>query len=254
MPAACASGTHAIIRAARLIQDGQADCVLAGAAEASLTPLYLAALARMGVMANDSVDPSKACRPFDRRRSGLVPGEGAAVAVLESAEAARQRGIKMLAKISGYWQGMHSLDLLKLEPDGKSLAAGITQALRLSKLAPDSLDYIHAHGTGTIANDISETAAIKTALGPAAGRVSISSHKGSIGHLLAAAGAVQVVLAAGSIQHDLIPPTVNLEEPDPLCDLDYTPAEARHRTIKNALCITGGFGGQSGLIILTKAD
>ena len=254
LPAACATGTHAVIRAAGLILDGQADRVLAGAAEASLTPLYLAAFARMGVLADGRVDAERACRPFDRQRSGLVPAEGAAALVVESATAARKRGAKILARISGYWQGMHALDLLQLEPDGHSLAVGLRQVLRRSGLTADSLDYICAHGTGTMTNDASETEAIKSALGPAARRLSISSHKGAIGHTLAAAGVVQIVLTVKSLQQGLIPPTVNLEYPDPVCNLDYTPAQVRQRLIRQALCITGGFGGQCGLVVVSRAN
>ena len=254
LPTACATGAHAVIRAVGLILDGQAECVLAGAAEASLTALYLAAFDRMGVLANGREHPESACRPFDRQRKGFAVAEGAAAVVVETAQAARRRGIKPLARVSGYWQGMHGLDLLKLEPDGKSLAWGLKEALRRSDVAPELLDYICAHGTGTLANDASETAAIKAALGPAAGTVSISSHKGAIGHLLAAAGALQVVLTVKSIEQDLVPPTVNLEEPDPACDLDYTPQRLRGRPIRHALCITGGFGGQCGLVVLSKPN
>ena len=255
LPSACATGSHAVIRAVGLILDGQAECVLAGAAEASLTPLYLAAFTRMGVMANSSGEGvEKACRPFDCRRSGLVPAEGAAALVLESATTARKRGARILAQITSYWQGMHALDLLKLEPDGRSLAVGISQVLSRAGLSAGDLDYICAHGTGTIANDASETQAIKSALGPAASEVSISSHKGAIGHTLAAAGVVQIAFAVKSVQQGLIPPTVNLEYPDPACDLDYTPGQARQRLVKHALCITGGFGGQCGLVVVNKAD
>jgi len=203
---------------------------------------------------NDRAGAERACRPFDRQRSGLVPAEGAAALVLESATAARKRGAKILARISGYWQGMHALDLLQLEPDGHSLAVGLRQVLRRSGLTVKSLDYICAHGTGTMANDASETEAIKSALGPAARRLSISSHKGAIGHTLAAAGVVQIVLTVKSLRQGLIPPTVNLEYPDPVCDLDYTPGQARQRLLRQALCITGGFGGQCGLVVVSRAD
>lgn len=254
LPSACATGTHAVIRAAQLILDGQADCVLAGAAEASLTPLYLAAFSRMGVLANCSASPERACRPFDLRRSGLVPAEGAAAIVLESVTSARNRGAKILARISGYWQGMHALDLLQLEPDGRSLAVGIGQALARSGLTPEQIDYICAHGTGTIANDASETQATKSAFGPAAATVSISSHKGAIGHTLAAAGVVQTVFGVKTLEQGLIPPTVNLEQADPACDLDYTPGKARQRPVRHTLCITGGVGGQCGVIVVSAAD
>lgn len=252
-PAACATGAHAVIQAVGLILDGQSERVLAGASEASLTPLYLGAFARMGVLALDTVEPGKACKPFDRRRRGFVPGEGAAAVVVESAESAEARGAEPLARIRGYWQGMHAMDALKLEPDGRSLAEGIKRALQRSGLAPRELDYISAHGTGTVANDASETAAIKRALGPAARQVSISSQKGAIGHLLAAAGAIQIVLAVKSIQDSLVAPTVNLSQPDPLCDLDYTASQARHRPVNNVLSITGGFGGQCGLLVLGRS-
>lgn len=252
LPAACATGAHAVIQAAALITQGRAERVLAGAAEASLTPLYLAAFAKMGALALDTDDPAGACKPFDRLRCGFVPAEGAAAVLLESAKSAENRGVRPLARIAGSWQGMHSLDVLKLEPDGQSLAEGIRRCLSRSHLTPEDLDYICAHGTGTVANDASETAAIKSALGPAAQTVSISSHKGAIGHLLGAAGALQTVLAVKSIAENLVPPTVNLENPDPTCDLDYTPCHAKHRKITDALCMTAGFGGQCGLIALTK--
>ncbi len=255
IPTACATGAQTIIRAVGLILDGQAECVIAGASEASLTELYLASFDRMGVLGKNPGHPESACRPFDRRRNGFVVAEGAAAVVVESARAAQRRGvIKPLARVKGYWQGMHALDLLKLEPDGQSLAKGIREALGRSGVVAEELDYICAHGTGTVANDASETAAIKLALGSAARRTSISSHKGAIGRLLAAAGAVGVVSTVKSIVQDLVPPTVNLEEPDPACDLDYTPRKARQRPIRNALCIAGGFGGQCGLIVLSKPD
>ena len=155
-----------------------------------------------------------------------------------------------MARILAYWQGMHSGNLWKLEPDGKSLSVGIKEVLKRAGLGPEELDYICAHGTGTLANDASETAAIKAGLGRSAATVSISSHKGAIGHLLGAAGAMQAVLAVKSIQEGIVPPTVNLKEPDPLCDLDYTQGVPRHRPVRHALCITGGFGGQCGLVVL----
>ena len=253
VPTACSTGANAIIRGVGLIIDGQAECVVAGAAEACLTPLYLAAFDQMGVLAQAGDDPATACKPFDRRRSGFVVGEGGAAVVLESASQARRRGVRPLAQIRGYWQGMHSSDLWKLESDGKSLSVGIKEVLKRAGISGQELDYICAHGTGTRANDVSETAAIKCALGRGAGRVSISSHKGAIGHLLGAAGAMQAVLAVQSIQNDIVPPTVNLEEADPLCDLDYTQGCSRSRLVRNALCITAGFGGQCGLILLSRA-
>ena len=253
LPTACATGAHAIIRAAGLILDGQADCVLAGASEASLVPLYLAAFDRMGVLANDPLYPAQACKPFDVSRSGFVLGEGAAAVVLESAIAASQRGVKPLARIAGYWQGTHAQDLLRLESNGKSLSDGISHALHRAKIAPPQLDHIFAHGTGTVANDISETAAIKLALGHSAKSVTVSSEKGAVGHLLAAAGTFQVVQAVKSIQQSIIPPTVNLTQPDPRCDLDYTMGQARLKPIRHALTISAGFGGQCGLIALGHA-
>ncbi len=249
---ACATGTHAIIRAAQMIKDGQADLVLAGACEASIHPLCLAAFDRMGVLARCSQQdrPETACRPFDIDRTGFALGEGAGMLVLESACHASKRGARPLAAVAGWALAADPTGIADLDESGGALAGAILTALQGARLEVDRIDYINAHGTGTRSNDVAETRAIRRALGAAADTVAASAIKGSIGHLLGAAGAVETAVTVMAMRHGQVPPTVNLEHPDPLCDLDYVPGMARRRSIRHALKTSIGFGGHIGVIVL----
>ena len=251
--AACATGLHAVIRGAQMIADGQADLVLAGATDASIHPLFLASLRRLGVLATASGDPATACRPFDKHRTGFVVGEGAAVLVLESRSHARARHAPVKAVLAGWALGADPSGLVRHDPKGRATAGLTRQILTKARLQPHHIHYINAHGTATKANDIAETRAIKLALTTAAATVSISSVKGALGHMMGAAGAAEAAICVLALQNQIIPPTVNLEHADSECDLDYTPRQARRRRIDHAMCLSAGFGGQIGGLILSRA-
>ncbi|MBV8998097.1 MAG: beta-ketoacyl-ACP synthase II, partial [Solirubrobacterales bacterium] len=215
---ACASGTHAIGEAARMIEAGEARAVVAGGAEATLTPLAKAAFGAM-----EATSPTGISRPFDARRDGFVMGEGAGVLVLESEELARERGARVLGEVLGYASTADAHHLTAPEPTGRPAALAITRALRDADVLPEQVDYVNAHGTSTPLNDASETAAIKLALGEHAYHVPVSSTKSAIGHLLGAAGAVEAIATVFALNEHVAPPTLNYEEPDPDLDLDYVP-------------------------------
>ena len=224
--AACATGLVAIGEAARRLQFGEADVMLAGGTESVDTPVGMAAFARLGALSTLNEAPERACRPFDLNRDGTVLGEGAAVLVLETLAHARARGAAILGEVMGYGLTGDAYHVAAPEPSGDGAARAIQAALRASKLNPEDVDYIAAHGTGTPLNDLSETLAIKTALGAHAYRIPISSNKPAVGHMLGAAGAFSVAVVLMTIQHNVVPPTANLETPDPACDLDYVPGGA----------------------------
>jgi 3-oxoacyl-[acyl-carrier-protein] synthase II len=249
---ACASGGHALLLGATLIRRGVADAVLVGAAEASLHPLVLGSYHRMGVLAPPGDDPSASVRPFSVSRRGFAVGEGAGVLVLESAEAARRRGAVALAEVSGGARGCQATGLTDMSPDGATLARLMTLALERASRLPHEVDYVHAHGTATLQNDLAEARAIRAALGSAADRVSVSSTKGAHGHLLGAATAVELVLVVLALRRGQAPPTVNLTDQDPLIGLDCTPLTARVRPIRCAIKMASGFGGQMAVVVLTQ--
>ena len=244
--AACATGTFALIRAAQLIREGRCQAVLAGAADASITPLLVAAYRQMGVLSEETM------RPFDRRRSGFVVGEGAAAFVLEDRESALKRGAKSYGEIVGEAMAQDSFHPVRFDPHHHSLAYAIRQALRKAELSPEKLDYLNAHGTATQQGDPYETVEIKEALGEEAYRVPVSATKSMTGHLLGASGAVEFAACLLAMEERFIPPTVNLEEPDEACDLDYVPGEARSTCLKAALSVSMGFGGHIGVIVVRK--
>ncbi|MFO8013744.1 MAG: beta-ketoacyl-[acyl-carrier-protein] synthase family protein [Phycisphaerae bacterium] len=247
---ACASGGHALAWAAGLIRRGTVDVALVGAAEASLHPLVLGGYRRMGVLAGAGSDPATAVRPFSATRRGFAVGEGAGVLVLESSAAAARRGASPLARLTGWATGCHGAGLTDTETDGRALARLIRDALARAGTAPGQVDYVHAHGTATRANDVAEARAVRAALGPAADRVSVSSTKGSHGHLLGAAAAVETVLTVLAIGRSSVPPTANLTDPDPAIDLDCTPLQARPRRVRRAVKVAAGFGGQMVALVL----
>lgn len=250
--AACAAGLYAVIEAAQLLQSGEADIVVAGAAEAALMPLTFAGLGRMGALSRRNDDPEHACRPFDRDRDGFVFGEGAAAFVLERETQARQRGARPLAVVAGGARTSDAYHVAAPDPSGDAAARAMTGALRQAGCQPSDLDYICAHGTGTPLNDVAETRALKRALGPAAYHIPVSSPKSMVGHLLGAAGAISVLTVVQTLNCGVVPPTINLDHPDPLCDLDYVPGRSRVHAVHTAMANGFGFGGQNAVAVLTR--
>lgn len=243
---ACATGTHAIIRAAQLIQEGYASVVLTGASDASLTPLLLWGYERMGVLSHQGIFP------FDRRRDGFVAGEGAAAFILEEKTQALRRGASLYGEIAGYAMGQDPFHPLRFDRSENALARALLEALERSKVSFEEVDYINAHGTATVAGDIYETEQIKQAFGKKAYRLPISATKSMTGHLLGASGAVEFAACLLAMKENFIPPTVGLLEEDPSCDLDYVPNVARRKKIRTALSISMGFGGHIGVIVVRK--
>lgn len=241
--AACATGLVSLIRAADLIRSGECDVVLAGSSDASLVPIVLGSFQRLGVLARGLDDPASACRPFDAERSGFAIGEGAAVLVLEDREHAAERGATVLAEFVAGGMASDPSGLTQVDPEGASLAWLIRDVLRRANVALEELDAINLHGTATRANDVTETRAVRAALGPAADRVTCSSQKGAIGHLLGAAGSVESAFAVLSLRDQIVPPTINLRTPDRQCDLDYAANVARPMRLRNVLKVSLGFGG-----------
>ncbi len=250
--AACASGVISFQDALRLIQTGECDVVLAGGSEAPLLPIAFAALANMGALSKRNDEPERASRPFDRDRDGFLFGEGAGVVVVESAQHALQRGATIHAEIVGAALTADAFHISAPEPTGRGATMAMTKALRSADVAPDEVDYIVAHGTSTPLNDVTETRAIKAAFGDHAYRVPISSPKSMVGHLLGAAGSVAGIAAIGAIRDGWIPPTINLENPDPECDLDYVPNAKRQATVDTAIINGFGFGGQNAVAVFRR--
>ena len=248
--AACATGLVSLIRGVELIRDGTCDVVVAGSTDWSLSAAYLAAYRRLGVLARGNGDPAGACLPFDRRRSGFVVGSGAALAVLEDWDRAVNRGARILAEWLGSALAGDASSLVDIEQDGETLARVIRDALRRSGRLAREIDIASLHGTGTRVNDLAETRALRKALGEAADRISYFSLKGSIGHLMGAAGSVETATLVLAMNHQTVPPTQNLQVPDPECDLDYTAGAARRRPIRCGLKVSLGFGGACAAAIL----
>jgi 3-oxoacyl-(acyl-carrier-protein) synthase len=233
----------AVLKASEYIRDGFCDAVLAGSADASLEPAVLAAFHRMGVLAKVVEDPAEACRPFDANRNGFLVGEGAAMFVVESLAHARRRGAPIYAEFLAGAALAEARDVTHLDPEAEVLGHLITSVLRGARLAPDELGYINLHGTATRQNDVYETRALKQALGRAAWHTPLSGTKSMIGHTLGAAGGIELAVCLLALRDGIIPPTINLHDPDPQCDLDYTPAVARRRQVDTAMKISLGFGG-----------
>jgi len=251
---ACASGNHAFLEALHIIRRGEADVVIAGGTESGTVPITFASLSRMGAMACFDGDPRKASRPFDKNRCGLVYGEGAAVMVVESEEHARKRGARIYAEVVGGAVTADAYHITAPDPEGDGAARAMRLALEYSGMRPEEIDVIFAHGTGTPLNDISETRAIKRVFGEHAYRLVVTATKSMLGHLLGAAGAVSALAAVLSIRDGIVPPTINLEEPDPECDLDYVPNVARKMEVRAAMVNGFGFGGQNVATIFRKYE
>jgi 3-oxoacyl-[acyl-carrier-protein] synthase II len=248
---ACASATDALGQAWNMIRGGSADILLAGGTEAIITPVAVATMGLMGALSKGYNDtPEKASRPFDLHRDGFVLGEGAGVMVMESLEHARSRGATILAEYAGQGWSFDAADDAAPDAEGQSLA--MIRALKSAGIAPDDVSWLNAHGTGTPYNDKTETAAIKLAFGDAAYRIPISSTKSMTGHLAAAAGAIEAVASVLAIRDGIIPPTINLDTPDPECDLDYTPKVARKKPVDVVLSNSFGMGGQNAALVLRR--
>jgi 3-oxoacyl-[acyl-carrier-protein] synthase II len=248
--AACASASQAIGLSLDLIRSGRADVMLAGGTEACLTPFSMAMFQSAGVLAQRKNAPAAASRPFDRDRDGIVAAEGAGVVVLESLEHAHARGARVYAELLGFGSTCDAHSLTGVPADGEGLARAITQALADARVAPEAVDYVNAHGTATRTGDPAETAALKRALGDHARRVPISSTKSMTGHLIGAAGGIEAIACAMTIQDGVVPPTINLDHPDPACDLDYVPHTARRVPVRVAASISMGFGGNNACLVL----
>ncbi|MDQ3878156.1 MAG: beta-ketoacyl-ACP synthase II [Actinomycetota bacterium] len=247
---ACATGAHAIGEALNVIRSGRADVVLAGGCEAAITPLSVAAFARMGALSTRNDDPTTASRPFDRDRDGFLFGEGAGVLVIESAEHAAARGATPIAQLTGYGSTSDAFHVTQPDPEGKGAARAMELALEDAGRAPSDVDYVNAHGTSTPYNDRVETIAIKSALGNEAKRIPVTSTKAQTGHLLGAAGAVEAAVSALVIRHGLIPGSVNLENQDPECDLDHVTDGHREGRVETVISNSFGFGGQNACLVI----
>jgi 3-oxoacyl-[acyl-carrier-protein] synthase II len=251
---ACATGNHSIGDAFRIIQKGDADIMIAGGTESAITPLGIAGFASMKALSTRNDEPQKASRPFDKDRDGFVMGEGAGILILEEYEHAKKRGAKIYAEIKGYAATDDAFHVTAPCSDGEGAAMCMRLALKDASLNPEDIDYINAHGTSTPLNDKIETLAIKKVFKDHAYKLKISSNKSMIGHLLGAASAVEAVASVKTIETGTIPPTINLENPDPECDLDYVPNKAIQYDVRNVLSNSFGFGGTNACIILSKVD
>ncbi|WP_226367040.1 beta-ketoacyl synthase [Pseudonocardia sp. ICBG162] len=250
--AGCTSGLDAVAHGAELVREGSADTVLAGASDAPISPITVACFDAIKATSSRNDDPATASRPFDGTRDGFVLGEGAAMFVLEDLEAARRRGARVYAEIVGTASRCNAYHMTGLRADGRELAEAITAALDEARCAPDDVDYVNAHGSGTRQNDRHETAAVKKALGPHAYRVPMSSIKSMVGHSLGAIGAIELAACALAIDDQVVPPTANLTTPDPECDLDYVPRIARDQELDRVLSIGSGFGGFQSAVLLAR--
>jgi 3-oxoacyl-[acyl-carrier-protein] synthase II len=249
---ACASGTNAIGEAAEAIRRGSADVILTGGSEAVITPIAMAGLGVMKALSTRNEAPERASRPFDKDRDGFVMGEGSAILVLESLEFARSRGAMIFGEISGYGTSNDAFHISAPAENGAGAALCMQSALENAGLAARDIGYINAHGTSTQLNDKSETAAIKTVFGERAYDIPVSSTKSMTGHLLGAAGALEALICLKTLQDDFLPPTINYETPDPECDLDYVPNQARPLKVQHIMSNSFGFGGHNASIIVSR--
>jgi beta-ketoacyl-acyl-carrier-protein synthase II len=251
---ACATGSHAVGEAAETIKRGDADVVLAGGTESCMHPLILAGFCAMRGLVAEEVDPTLASRPFDATRAGFVMGEGACVLVLEDLELARARGARVYAEVLGYGASNDAHHMAQPEPEALGVAEMMRSALARSGVAPERVGYINAHGTSTPLGDLAETRAIKHVFGDHAYRLAVSSTKSVTGHCFGAAGAVEATMCALALHHGVLPPTINYRNPDPECDLDYVPNEARHAEVDVAVSNAMGLGGHNGCVVLGRLE
>jgi 3-oxoacyl-[acyl-carrier-protein] synthase II len=249
---ACASGSHSIAEGAELIRTGQADAILAGGTEGAISPLVLGGFCAMRGLATRNEEPARASRPFDLGRDGFVMSEGAAVLVLEDLEQAERRGATIYAEVLGAGSSNDAHNMIQPDPSGEGVAAMMSRALESAGIEPERVDYLNAHGTATPQGDIAETKAIKQVFGDHAYDLAVSSTKSMIGHLFGAAGAIEALVCAKAIHEGVIPPTINLDDPDPACDLDYVPNEKREAKVDVALSNAMGLGGHNACVLLGR--
>jgi len=252
MVSSCSSGADAIGNALELISRGEADIIIAGGSEAPICPIAVSGFGSLRALSRNNDYPQKASRPFDSERDGFVMGEGAAILLLESQESVVRRGATPLAELAGYGSTSDGFHITEPAPSGESAAKAITKALARAGIEPKEVDYINAHGTSTLLNDRQETLAIKLALGPEANKIPISSTKSMTGHLLGAGGALEAVICIKAMEDGTIPPTINLDYPDPSCDLDYTPHRAKPKSLEITMSNSFGFGGHNSVLIFSK--
>lgn len=251
---ACATGTNALGEAAEMIRRGAADVMIAGAAEAAIVPVSMAGMNVMGALSTRNDEPARASRPFDKDRDGFLMGEGGAILILESLEHAQARGAKIICEFSGYGASDDAYHISAPAENGAGAALSMQLAIKDAGLSVTDIGYINAHGTSTSLNDKSETAAIKTVFGEQAYKIPVSSTKSMTGHLLGASGALEAVVCAKVISENLLPPTINYETPDPECDLDYVPNQARPAAPKHVMSNSFGFGGHNATLILSRFE
>ncbi len=251
---ACSTGAHAIGDAYRIIQRGEADVMIAGGAEATITPLAVAGFAAMRALSTRNDEPEKASRPFDAQRDGFLMGEGSGIVILESLEHALSRGANILAEIVGYGMSGDAYHMTAPDPEGDGAVRVMKCALESSGLKPEDIDYINAHGTSTPFNDKIETLAIKKVFGDHAYKIPVSSTKSMTGHLLGAAGGLESAICVLTLANQIIPPTINYEVPDPECDLDYVPNRARRTEVRTAMTNSFGFGGTNACLIFKRFE
>ncbi|MDA0690507.1 MAG: beta-ketoacyl-ACP synthase II [Nitrospinae bacterium] len=248
---ACATGTHSIGEAARMIQYGDVDVMIAGGTESVITPLGVGGFSAAKALSTRNEDPQGASRPFERDRDGFVMGEGCGVVILEELEAAKKRGAKIYGEIAGYGLNSDAYHITATDPEGKGAARCMELAIKNGGINKEDIGYVNAHGTSTAA-DATETTAIKSVFGKDVHKLAVSSTKSMTGHLLGAAGGVEAIFSLMALKHGILPPTINHTTPDPLCDLDYVPNQAREKDIKYALSNSFGFGGTNGVLIFKK--
>jgi 3-oxoacyl-[acyl-carrier-protein] synthase II len=251
---ACSASAHAIGDAFEIIRRGDADTMIAGGSEAAITPMGLGGFAALRALSTRNDDPQRACRPFDKDRDGFIIGEGAGILILEELEQARRRGARIYAELVGYGMSADAFHITAPSEDGEGAVRVMSLAIQKAGIRPDQVDYINAHGTSTPHNDRLETLAIKRCFGDHARRVAISSTKSMTGHLLGAAGGLEAGIVALAVHHQEVPPTVNLDRPDPECDLDYVPHTRRALPIRYALSNSFGFGGTNAALIFKHPD
>src|SRR5919106_324850 len=249
---ACATGSHSVGEGAELIRRGDADAVIAGGTESCIHPLILAGFCSMRGLATGNGDPQRALRPFDATREGFVMSEGAGILILEELEAARARGARIYGEVLGYGASNDAHHMLQPDPGAGGVVSMMRAALERAGVAPEEVDYVNAHGTGTPLGDVAETQAIKEVFGDHARELAISSTKSMLGHMFGAAGAIEAIACVLAVHEGVIPPTINYEHPDPDCDLDYVPNEARKAEVKVALSNAMGLGGHNGCVILAR--
>ena len=249
---ACAASSQAIGEAVEMIRQGEADLMLSGGAHSMIHPIGVTGFNLLTALSTNGTNPTKASRPFDAKRDGFVLGEGSGMIVLETLESAKKRGAKIYAEMTGYGSTCDAFRATDSHPDGRGAVACISAALADARLNPAEIGYINAHGTSTQVNDLVETLAIKKVFGPEAYKVPVSSSKSMLGHLIAAAGAVELIISVMAMRRGILPPTINYENPDPECDLDYIPNVAREKRVRHVLSNSFGFGGQNVSLVASQ--